>query len=77
MGTSQQAPVLVTGATGRQGGAVARNLIALRIPVRALSRDPNKPLAQALARSGAEVVAGDLGDPSWAFPRSSLCSANR
>jgi uncharacterized protein YbjT (DUF2867 family) len=61
MATSRQ-PVLVTGATGRQGGAVARHLLQRTIPVRALSRNPDKPSAQALARGGAEVVFGDLDD---------------
>src|SRR5262249_220846 len=55
-GTAMQDPVLVTGATGRQGGAVARSLLARGIPVRALSRNPDKPACRALAQAGAEVV---------------------
>jgi uncharacterized protein YbjT (DUF2867 family) len=55
-------PVLVTGATGRQGGAVARSLLARGIPVRALSRNPDKPAGRTLAKAGAEVVVGDLDD---------------
>jgi uncharacterized protein YbjT (DUF2867 family) len=55
-------PVLVTGATGNQGGAVARSLLEGGWTVRALARDPGKPAAQALAAAGAEVVAGDLDD---------------
>ncbi|MFD5461104.1 NmrA family NAD(P)-binding protein, partial [Streptomyces olivaceus] len=35
------APVLVTGATGRQGGAAARALLTAGVPVRALGRDPS------------------------------------
>src|SRR5207253_4101442 len=62
MTISKRSPVLVTGATGRQGGAVARHLLQRAIPVRALSRNPSKPFAQALARDGAEVVPGDLDD---------------
>jgi len=62
MATSKRSPVLVVGATGRQGGAVARHLLQRAIPVRALSRNPGKPAAVALARSGAEVVGGDLDD---------------
>lgn len=54
--------ILVTGATGRQGGAVARHLLAAGWTVRALSRDPSKPAARALADAGAEVVPGDLDD---------------
>lgn len=54
--------ILVTGATGRQGGAVARHLLKGGWQVRALTRSPDKPEAQALAQAGAEVVAGDLAD---------------
>ena len=54
---------LVTGATGRQGGAVARRLLKRGYRVRALTRDPHKPSAKTLARLGAEVVGGDLDDP--------------
>ncbi|MBV8885584.1 MAG: NmrA/HSCARG family protein [Chroococcidiopsidaceae cyanobacterium CP_BM_RX_35] len=54
--------ILVTGATGKQGGAAARHLLQQGFRVRALTRDPHKPKAQALARKGAEVVAGDLND---------------
>ncbi|ONI90124.1 NmrA family protein [Actinosynnema sp. ALI-1.44] len=50
-------PVLVTGATGRQGGATVRALRAAGVPVRALVRDPAK--AQGL---GVELVTGDLND---------------
>jgi uncharacterized protein YbjT (DUF2867 family) len=54
--------VLVTGATGKQGGAVARHLMKGGFRVRALTRDPDKPAARSLAASGAEVVRGDLDD---------------
>ncbi|OLR93253.1 NmrA family NAD(P)-binding protein [Actinokineospora bangkokensis] len=54
------APVLVTGATGRQGGAVARALLAAGAPVRALVRDQAK--AGPLRDLGVEVVPGDLLD---------------
>ena len=56
--------VLVTGATGQQGGAVARNLLGRGFGVRALTRDPEKPEAKVLAERGAEVVRGDLEDRS-------------
>jgi uncharacterized protein YbjT (DUF2867 family) len=55
-------PILVTGGTGRQGGAAARHLLADGWRVRALVRDPVKPAAQALANAGAELVVGDLRD---------------
>ncbi|MFE3461408.1 NmrA/HSCARG family protein [Nocardiopsis aegyptia] len=54
--------ILVTGATGRQGGAVARRLPADGHRVRALVRRPESAAARALVESGAEVVAGDLDD---------------
>ncbi|HEY8472662.1 MAG TPA: NmrA/HSCARG family protein [Natronosporangium sp.] len=57
-------PVLVTGATGTQGGAVARTLLKRGYRVRALTRDPNRPPAKLLAELGAEVVAGDFDDPA-------------
>ena|SRR2546428_315517 len=55
--------ILVTGATGQQGGAVARELLAKRRKVRALTRKPDGEAAKALAKLGAEVVQGDLNDP--------------
>ena len=55
--------ILVTGATGAQGGALIPRLLAQGFRVRALTRNPAKPSAQALAARGAEVVAGDLDDP--------------
>ena len=54
--------ILVTGATGQQGGAVARELLAAGHSVRAMTRKPDGDAAQALAALGAEVVAGDLDD---------------
>ena len=54
--------IAVTGATGQQGGAVARKLLAEGWKVRALTRDANKPAAQELASFGAEVAAGDMED---------------
>ena len=54
--------VLVTGTTGQQGGAVAAALMRGGFKVRALVRDPKKPAAEALARAGAELAVGDLGD---------------
>ncbi|MFI7149523.1 NmrA/HSCARG family protein [Nonomuraea sp. NPDC050022] len=54
--------VLVTGATGTQGSATARGLLAAGQRVRALVRDPGTPAARALAAAGAELVRGDMGD---------------
>lgn len=61
-GQNVQKLVLVTGATGKQGGAAARHLLGRGVRVRALTRDPNKPAGRLLARSGVEVVQGDLDD---------------
>lgn len=52
--------ILVTGATGQQGGATARHLLKQGWRVRALSRDTSKPAAQALAQAGVELVAGNF-----------------
>src|SRR5258708_38878941 len=54
--------VLVTGATGAQGGAVARQLVKKGHRVRALTRNVASPAAQALAALGVELAQGDLED---------------
>jgi uncharacterized protein YbjT (DUF2867 family) len=57
-------PILVTGATGHQGGAVARHLLAEGWPVRAMTRNSNSPEAEALVARGAQVVQADMDDPA-------------
>ncbi|MBU6483107.1 MAG: NmrA/HSCARG family protein [Nitrospirae bacterium] len=59
---TQSKLILVTGATGQQGGAVATALLAKGQKVRVMSRTPEK--ASALAKAGAEVVKGNLTNPS-------------
>jgi len=55
--------ILVTGATGNQGSAIAHHLLQRgNFKVRALVRDPNKPASVALEQAGAELVVGDLND---------------
>ena len=54
--------VLITGATGRQGGAVVRHMLPRGWKLRALTRNPDSGIAQELARLGVEVVRGDLED---------------
>jgi uncharacterized protein YbjT (DUF2867 family) len=56
--------VLVTGATGRQGGAVVRHMLLKGWKLRAVTRDPNSHAARALTQKGVEVVQGDLEDPT-------------
>jgi uncharacterized protein YbjT (DUF2867 family) len=55
--------ILVTGATGRQGGAVYRHLQKKGLKLRALVRDPNSNKARQLMRHGEEVFQGSLDDP--------------
>jgi uncharacterized protein YbjT (DUF2867 family) len=64
MGENTAATVAVCGATGRQGGAVARRLLERGWTVRALTRKPQGRPAEALARLGAEVVGADMNDKS-------------
>lgn len=54
--------ILVTGATGTQGGAVARELLNRGYAVRGLTRNPESERAQAMAGLGAEMVKGDFDD---------------
>jgi len=54
----------VTGATGAQGGATVRALLARGHRVRALTRDPESVAAKELAALGAEVVRADFDDPA-------------
>lgn len=70
---SQHDPILVLGATGQQGGAVARELLARGHRVRALTRAPDSLAARRLAERGATVFQGDLDDP--ASVRSSVSGA--
>ena len=53
---------LVSGATGHQGGAVARELLKARAKVHALVRDPTKPASRELEALGATLFIGDFGD---------------
>jgi len=55
--------ILVTGATGAQGGSVARHLLAKGgYAVRCLTRNPDSEKATALKQAGAELVRGDFED---------------
>jgi uncharacterized protein YbjT (DUF2867 family) len=56
--------VVVTGATGRQGRAVGRALLAAGWPVRAMTRHPGRSVARALADAGAQLVVADMEDPA-------------
>ncbi len=56
--------VAVTGATGQQGRAVTRALLAQGHRVRALVRATASPAALALQRAGVELAVGNLEDPA-------------
>ena len=59
--------IAVVGATGSQGGGLARAILADPdggFTVRALTRKVDGEKAQALAKQGAEVVAADIGKPA-------------
>ena len=56
--------IFVTGATGNQGGAVVKSLLNNGFKVKALTRNPVSPASKKLNGLGAEVVKGDLNDPS-------------
>jgi len=62
MPTPINSPVLVMGATGKQGGSVVRALLKAGRSVRAFVRDLSSPAAQALATQGAELVKGEFTD---------------
>lgn len=54
--------ILVTGATGKQGGAVIRALTGKSFRLRAMTRKPESDAAKAIAATGAEIITGDLDD---------------
>ena len=56
--------ILISGATGQQGGATARALVGKGFTIRALTRKPDGDAAKALAAGGAQIVKGDLDDPA-------------
>lgn len=63
---SEKKIIAVTGATGQQGGGLARAIIEDEeggFAVRAITRNPESDSAKALANMGAEVVKADLDDP--------------
>src|SRR5712671_6843418 len=57
---AQKLTVVVTGSTGKQGGAVAQGLLERGHTVRAVTRDPSSSQAKSLAKAGATLVAALL-----------------
>jgi uncharacterized protein YbjT (DUF2867 family) len=60
--TIENSMILVTGATGKTGRALVKELVTMGRRVRALVRDPTR--AADLAAQGVELVVGDLGEPA-------------
>jgi len=56
--------IVVSGATGTQGGAVTRGLLSQGFTVRGLTRNPNSESSRALSALGAHMVRGDFDDLS-------------
>ena len=59
---AQELTVVVTGSTGKQGAAVARDLLKRGHKVRAVMRDPGSGGAKSLVNAGASLVAASLED---------------
>jgi uncharacterized protein YbjT (DUF2867 family) len=57
-----QRKILVTGATGQQGGSLARLLLQKKYKVYALTRNTQSSAAQDLRNTGAKILKGDLDD---------------
>ena len=60
---NSQRKILVTGATGQQGGSLATLLLQKKHKVYALTRNAQSSAAQDLRNRGANIVKGDLDDP--------------
>jgi NAD(P)-dependent dehydrogenase (short-subunit alcohol dehydrogenase family) len=80
--TNNDRKVLVTGATGKQGGSLVRHMLGKGWNLVALARDPKSRAAKALLEKGVEVVRGDMEDASSldgafpAFPASTECAGS-
>jgi uncharacterized protein YbjT (DUF2867 family) len=59
---TNQRKILVTGATGQQGGSLARLLLQKKHNIYALTRNTQSAAAQDLRNKGANIVKGDLDD---------------
>jgi uncharacterized protein YbjT (DUF2867 family) len=64
MSSNKRRTILVTGATGKQGGALLNHLQQRGFPVRAFTRDAAKAQARSLQKPGMEVFQGNLDDRS-------------
>ncbi|KAK0764729.1 hypothetical protein N5P37_002196 [Trichoderma harzianum] len=64
MGSEGRKLICVVGATGNQGGSVARRFLAAGFRVRGLTRNSSSPAAIELASQGAELFEANLDDPN-------------
>lgn len=63
MDSETRPAILVTGITGRQGGALADELLIRGFQVRGLTRDASQPRAMSIAEFGIELAEGDFAEP--------------
>ncbi|KAJ4360044.1 uncharacterized protein N0V89_000603 [Didymosphaeria variabile] len=70
--------ILVTGATGRQGGAVIKALQGTDFEILALTRNTSSPSAQKLASSSPNIklIEGDLDNTSVVFKNAAAATNN-
>src|SRR5215470_11512189 len=54
--------VLITGATGKQGGSAVRHMLGKGWNLTALTRDPKSNRGGSASREGVEIVQGDMED---------------
>lgn len=64
----KQPLILIVGGTGTQGGNVARELLQHGHSVRVLTRNHTSSAAKQIEQLGAEIMQGDLGEPSSLIP---------
>jgi uncharacterized protein YbjT (DUF2867 family) len=62
--TTPRRSILITGATGKQGQALVRLLLSRGHHIRALTRNPDSPVARKIQELGAEIVSGGMEDSS-------------
>jgi hypothetical protein len=69
-------PILVTGATGRQGGGLIKTFLASpdasTFKIFALSRNAKSPAAMKLKEKGVSIIEGDLNNVPAIFKNSDL-----
>lgn len=76
MTESSSRVIAVTGATGLQGGAVARRLLEEGWRVRALTRNPERKKVRSVAALGAEIMRADMDAPRRSSARSMVYLAS-